>query len=230
MLATEWRPPRIHGEVPLGYDGPVYYRSIRLFGGKSGKKDISQHISFQNCKIGGQNVEQRWAAYVALDPMRLDHPDMFEASGALKTEWCEPLIAKRKASFPQGSDRLESFGHCSQWVRNAIEAVEPGVHAFLPVRLTGGGSEDDVIYRWVCGNGGRGFVGLSERSNPSQNWVSGGNHLLQTTDFAYLSVRKIEGRHILWCELGHVWSKELIDRIGDVFSDQIGLIPMGVSD
>lgn len=230
MLATEWRPPRIHGEAPAGYDGPVYYRLIRLYGGASGKKDISQHISFQSRKIGGQNVEQRWAAYHALGNLRLDHPDMFEASGALKAEWCEPLIAKRKASFPKRWDRLESFRQCSQWVRDAIEAVEPGAHVLLPIRLVGGGLEDEMIYRLTCGNGGRGFVGLSEQSNPTQNWVSGGFHLAQTTDFAYLAADRVLGKHILWCELGFVWSKALIDRIGDVVSEQIGLVPMGVSD
>jgi hypothetical protein len=201
---------------------------MRLFGGKSGKKDISQHISFQNRKIGGQNVEQRWAAYSALDALRLRYPDMFDASGALKADWCEPLMAKRKASCPKQWDRLESFRHCSQWVRDAIESVEPGVHAFLPIRLTGGSGDDEVIYRWICGNGMWGFVGLSERSNPTQNWASGGHHPMETTDFAYLSAPKVEGKHFLECEVGHVWSKELIDRIGDVFSEQVGLVPMGV--
>jgi hypothetical protein len=227
LLANEWRPPRIVGEVPPDYTGPVFYRSLRLKSG-GGRKSFDQCVTYDNKKIDGQNARQRLASYIALNDMRLDHPDMFEASGALKGEWRAMRTAKRKTNFPKERSKIESFHTCSQWVHDAIEALEPGVHALLPVRLAGGGQEDEVVYQLIYGNGGRGFVALSPRSNPKQDWVGGGRHLMQTTEFAFLAADRVRGKHIFWCEVGYVWSKALIDQIGDVFSEEVGLVPIGV--
>lgn len=229
LLANEWRPPRTQGQIPADYHGPIYYRSLRLSSAPA-KKSLAQYITFENKKIDGTNVSQRLSVYITVDDLRLRHPAMFDGSGDLKSDWREPLTAKRKSSFPKHWRDCESFQLCSGWVRDAIEALEPGVHRFIPVRLIGGGLADELIYLLIYGNGGQGFVALSSRSNPTQHWLTGGKHLRQTTEFAYLAADRVQGKHIFWCEVAYVWSKALIDRIGDVFAEQVALVPMGVAE
>jgi hypothetical protein len=95
LLANEYRPPRICGKVPADYQGPVYYRWLRLLDGSAGKL-LDQHLTIEIRQTGGQNVRQRLASYVCVNDMSLNHPDMIDASGEVKSAWRDARFAMRK--------------------------------------------------------------------------------------------------------------------------------------
>ena len=48
--------------------------------------------------------------------------------------------------------------------------------------------------------------------------------------FCYLKINLVKGRHHFWDEnLGHVWSRELVEELGDVLPKEFVFVPAGVT-
>ena len=50
----------------------------------------------------------------------------------------------------------------------------------------------------------------------------------QTTDFMLLDGAKMDGMHLFDCEVGRVYSREMIDAVGDVLPEGVVHVAMGV--
>lgn len=230
-LSTKWSPPRIVGDLPAGYGGKVFYRTVNKLS-LPGKRGLVEFVKIEKKKTGGTDAAARLSSFGTLADAKRNYPDMFDASGALKEEWRQPLRASRKARFPADWDHYDSgfLQLVSPQVKDAIEAVEPGVHLFVPLDITGEAPEDTLrLYISKLGHGGMGFVALSPQSNPKQDYF-GDIPGKVTESFLYLDRRKIAGMHWFWCEVGPVYSAELVEKLGDILPESVFYVPVGVTE
>lgn len=231
MLATEWKPPRIAGEVPAGYDGPLYYRQLTVKYNR-GPKALEQYLTWEKRNVDGVQFSERFASIDSLMSAKIKHPDMFDADGEVKAAWRGPFKAKKKSNFPKKS-WTECYGGglglTSEHVKSIIEEVEPGIHLFAPLELQPADSEPHRVFIFKIGHGGwGGWCALTPEFNPLQDYFA---EIPQknTTEFILLDQSKVEGKHLFQCELGGpVFSKALVDRLGDILSDNVVFVPVGV--
>ncbi len=231
MLATEWKSPRIAGEVPAGYDGPLYYRYLTVKHDR-GPRALQEYLTWENRKINGVQYAQRFASMDSIFGAKLDFPDMFDADGMLKKEWRGPFKARKKSNFPKKAWREcdgGTVGLVGERARSIIEEIEPDTHLFVPIDLEPSDSEPRRVYIFKIGHGGRGgWCALTPEFNPSQNYFA---HIPEksTTNFLLLDRPKVAGKHLFQCELGGaVFSEALVSRLGDVLCDGVVFVPVGV--
>lgn len=228
LLSCEWKPPRISGEVPAWYSGPIYYRQITT-SGPPGPKLFGQFIKFKKRKIAGVDVVERFGNMDSLFKARLAYPEMFGPEGALLPEWLEPLKAEKKANFPKKWDNLNPgfLQLMSERVKCAIEKVEPGRHIFVPVDVEPDDGDPGRVYIFKTGQGGYGYRALDNEFNPDGRHFSMPPQVLNS-DFALLDPAKINDWQWFECEVGLVRSQEMIQELGDTLPEKVLLVPIGV--
>jgi hypothetical protein len=241
------KPIRTAGTVPAEYRGPVWYRTAEDTSSPAPRSrfrfrdDKARLERLLNARNRGRHV--------------LGSGLVVDESGALLPEWQTPLTAELIGSGRP--DRVEynrifeAGVLVSERVHDAIAALEPGRHIFVPVDVA---SEGRMLRNYVM------FVGLSHfwdtdvailhpARNQLERWVytSSQDRLGwrkpdwvrprygEAEHFGYLDGRVVDGLHLLSSGLvdnAHVFSPKLFEafaRFGDIFQGWHALVPVGIS-
>jgi hypothetical protein len=226
------RAPRISGSVPVDYQGPIFYRT-RVNHDEYAYKQLYAHLKFAN-----RNLARRLAgAYAHEIALRVD-PRLFGSDRELLPIFRQPIQASLAASAPKTSPEW-SFDHTqlvNERVREAIEALQPRKHLFIPMDIRGPDGWDRRYVFFVQRDHTQPLLaleanGIEYTTNesgvplfPTPAWTLSMDH------FGYLSAPIVEGAAVDFDgRVGTIMSKALIDGLGDVFPKGLYLIPMGVA-
>jgi hypothetical protein len=232
------QPARVIDEVPDSYGGPLYYRIV-----PSQRGSQRNPISYVTLLQKGLKLEDQPGQWLGVAMMthvaqgREQH--LFTAPGKLRPELRHPLPAKllaraTKKPFP------EYHGHhwpmVSARFRRVVEALEPGVHLFIPLD-TSEGEREPELYVF--------YPGLMYRPTALAIKASDIGRYLRPEGFLqftrpqhlsarhfYMLNRNVIGSAEIFCEgwFGPVFSQRAVERLGDVLQRELAFMPMGVCD
>lgn len=230
--------PRIKGEVPAGYDGPVYHRVAHEF------LNHEVHSKFRFSE--DERIETLLSGRNR-DFHILRSGIVFDAAGVLRPEWHEPL----KGYYVRDGlpDRFQIWFETEAWrvskqVHDAIVALEPDRHVFLPIDVeTRAGTRREYLhfmtqnYRLDEEIMHREKMQFRQRRFPDGRIGWWNREWLRTRDqshpFGWLDGRATEGLHLFSGEsLDNAWvvSPALFARLaslGDVLAPDAFFVPMG---
>jgi hypothetical protein len=117
-----------------------------------------------------------------------------------------------------------------------LRILKPQKHLFIPLDLADDGGVRRLYVFYVLRNTTRTVLAVNA-NGIEHRLADGGNPVFPTPDwldsdrFAYLDEAVVDGAAVDFdARVGQVMSKALIDRLGDVFSKGVVLVPMGVVD
>lgn len=222
------KPPRILGEVPPGYHGPIYYR---LYVSNYRLPNFSQKLRFEDMKLARafEGVLTTWAG------LRVA-PTLFGPDKALLPPFREPIKCRWKSGTPRVPELAQGmFTIVSSRVHDEIEALEPARNIFIPLDIDTG---SDVERRYI-------FYPYKESTSTvtapiasgipyfvrddGSIFVEWGSPPARDPRFIFINSDVIDGRHVYWGgNEGLIFSQALIRRLGDVFLKNEFLIPCGL--
>ena len=221
-------PPRINGQVPDDYRGPLYYRvqNLTYYGGK---KPLHALLSYED-----RGVRRRLAKVdLSRAALRRD-PVLCDARGDLASAWRTPIKARLWATPRKNWEEFDRI--VSSRVRDVIEEFAPGIHYFVPVDIDDrqGGFR---AYFFFCGLGWTREVVAAEASGITETTTTvGGGRIpafpdfISSERFAYLDGSVIDGAPLFYDgRLSLVFCRELVERLGDVLPRNQAFVPMGVA-
>jgi hypothetical protein len=229
------KPARISGQVPAGYSGPIFYRISNM------QKPLGKVLS-DYLKFPGRDVRERNKIVGLMDNGSIasisEFSSYLDEHGNVDKGWSTPIRAVAKANYrdhwPEFSPHTMIL--VSERLKKIIEKYEKDNHAFVAVEveshtgeqmfrafvMVGGVAVDAVDYL------ASGIVPSKVYPNGKASWVA--LIALPRNEFCYLTREKIVGRHHVWDEkLGHVWSQQIVDELGDILPKEFLFIPMGVT-
>jgi len=229
------KPARIVDEMPEGYDGELYYRIVPSQRGA--KRNIRRYVRLVHPKgvaledWPGQRLAAAWAPIVAqgkergifVEPGKL-HPDLERALPA-------QLLASAKKPFPELVS--SNWPIASDRFRRVLESLEPGTHLFLPLDTSDGG-QPPLLHIFFAGAMFR-PTGLAISANGIAGHIlpEGGltfnQPKLSARHFYYLNANVIGSSELFvdsW--LGTIFSRRMLERLGDVLPPELAFMPMGV--
>ena len=120
-LSSNAKPVPILGEIPAGYQGPIYYRTV-----------TSKGFSFTD-KIDVDKTDPRIKELLAGRPFTGERrpAELVDPAGRLLPKWQRPLKGYIRQSVPLSFDWLPG-GWTRAYVRDIIEELDPYKHIFLP--------------------------------------------------------------------------------------------------
>jgi hypothetical protein len=229
------RPPRVKGEVPEDYSGPVYHRLAEdMFApvGKPAFRWADDKLRLERAF----NTRDRLNGYRAL----------LDGSGKLLPEWHVPLKAKILGDRPLREEYApaDPYTRLSERVYDAITSLEPSSHVFVPIDATRDDGTVERYYAMFMAGAKLGQVlhpdvnklerivypdGTSDWSDP--RWLSPASP--DRDHFGYLDKAKIGDRHLFEGSSGVVcFSPDLFGRIavfGDVLPKFYYFVPIGTA-
>lgn len=120
--SSNTKPVPILGEIPAGYEGPIYYRTVTSQGG------------FSFCdKLHSDEADPREKELLAGRPFTGERrpAELVDPEGRLLPKWQRPLKGYIRQSVPLSFDWIPG-GWTRAYVRDIIEELDPGKHIFLP--------------------------------------------------------------------------------------------------
>lgn len=119
--SSNTKPVPILGEIPAGYDGPIYYRTV-----------TSSGFSFAD-KLRSDEADPREKELLAGRPFTGERRpvELVDPAGRLLPKWQQPLKGYIRQSNPLSFDWIPG-GWTRAYVRDIIEELDPGKHIFLP--------------------------------------------------------------------------------------------------
>src|SRR5262249_5103509 len=161
-------PPRINGQVPDDYRGPLYYRvqSLTYYGGK---KPLHALLSYED-----RGVRRRLAKVdLSRAALRRD-PVLCDADSDLRAEWRAPIKGQVWAAPRKNWEEFDRI--VSSRVRDVIEEFAPGIHYFVPVDIDDrqGGFR---AYFFFCGLGWTRDVVAAEASGITDTTTVGAGRI-----------------------------------------------------
>lgn len=120
-LSSNSKPVPILGEIPAGYDGPIYYRTV-----------TSKGFNFRD-KLAFDETDPRIKELLAGRPYTGERrpAELVDPAGRLLPKWQRPLKGYIRQSVPLSFDWLPG-GLTRAYVRDIIEELDPSKHIFLP--------------------------------------------------------------------------------------------------
>lgn len=121
-LSSNTKPVPILGEIPAGYDGPIYYRTVTSQAG----------FSFRD-KLAFDETDPRIKELLGGRPFTGERrpPELVDPTGHLLPKWQRPLKGYIRQSVPLSFDWIPG-GFTRAYVRDIIEELDPYKHIFLP--------------------------------------------------------------------------------------------------
>lgn len=231
-------PQRIRGDLPSDYDGPLYYTWRRLRSGMP--KPPGSFIRIVDEPKPKRMEDEAGESLARADPqcaaLKIE-PRLFDEDGELLSRWQHPLQARLKANAPkQWADwPMGVLRYVSPQVRDAIEAVEPGRHLFIPVDVDAKDRDPFRLYILFPGNAARLTV-LAMRANEISYTLSDGGTpvfheppWLHEDRFGYLNQDVLQDAHLFYdFSLSFIFSRALVEKLGDVFIENYAFKPWGV--
>jgi hypothetical protein len=227
---TEIKPPRIQGCVPADYRGPLYYRT--------------HVVSFSVRPLWESlSLEKRVKALAEVEPWRAAErkdPRLCDSNGDLLPELRRSFPAYVKKNARKTWDEMSWHVFClvSERVRNVIEELAPGVHYFVRNDVDDRQGNVIPVYAFICGLSSGNRPALSLQANGISSIPSTTGHRpvykrplwLNGDNFGYLDASVMNGAPLLYdYETGHLFSQELVDRLGHAVSRDTVFVPMGVA-
>jgi hypothetical protein len=229
------KPAQIVDEVPEGYDGELYYRIVPSQRGA--KRNIRRYVRLVHPKgvaledWPGQRLAAAWAQIVAqgrergvfVEPGKL-YPD-------LERDLPARLLASAKKPFPELVS--SNWPIASDRFRRVLESLEPGAHLFLPLDTSDGG-QPPLLHIFFAGAMFR-PTGLAISANGiaghilPEGGLSFNQPKLSARHFYYLNANVIGSAELFvdtW--LGTIFSRRVLERLGDVLPPELAFMPMGV--
>lgn len=119
--SSNTKPVPILGEIPAGYDGPIYYRTV-----------TSKGFSFHD-KLAVDQTDPRIKELLAGRPFTGERRPavLVDPEGRLLPKWQQPIKGYIHQSTPLSFDWIPG-GFTRAYVRDIIEELDPGKHIFLP--------------------------------------------------------------------------------------------------
>jgi hypothetical protein len=209
-----YKPPRIVGEVPPDYEGPIFYRISSLSSPSTG-------FGFKGWSKAEKLIYQRLPNINDLGPVGLEPGRVVDERGKLLPEFAEPIQAKVDTRRRSADWELRTYPPLiSARVKEIIEEFEPGKAVFIPIDAAWPDGRVDRYYWAVWGN----LWGRATDDFTPPQWFHS-----RDEGFHYLSAAKVEGRHFIWGGSYIVLSEEIVERFGDVLVRQQVFVPCGVA-
>jgi hypothetical protein len=246
------KPARISGQVPQGYSGPIYYRMSNFLKSTQRSKALSDYLTFSRLNAKG-DISISAHTMTARTSTRDCVTRFLDDSGRLKTEWLTPIRAVTRPSFrneydeisidtntPQFMDICYPRGYysilVSERVKNILTKYEKENHEFVAVDVES--PQGEHLFRsYVMVQGApirtvelkeSGIVPTLDDVYPVYTWSI--SESLPRDTFCYIQSTLVKGLHHFWDEdLGHLWSQQLVDELGDVLHKDFVFIPVGVA-
>ena len=225
------KPPPIRGSVPADYHGPLYYRLQHL--GDSARKPLMQLINFDDRKV----VRKLCQVHEISAALRKD-PTLCDANGDLLPEWRTPITGKLKAGANKSWDEFSITGLTlvSQRIKDVVEAAALNVHYFVPLDIEDREGGNLRVYAFFCGVLRRRSPLALEANGIPYTLSDKGEPVFRTPDwminsdrFVYLDASVVDGAPLLESGLGLLFSRELMERLGDIMPKGTVFVPMGLA-
>jgi hypothetical protein len=231
------KPARISGQVPAGYSGPIFYRIGNYLKPNPPSKVLFDYLKFPGRDVKGVN---RIVGLVVRDAISdtSKYTTYLNEDGHVEPEWSIPIRAVPKANYredwPEFS--INNVMLVSERLKNCIEKYEKHNHAFVTVNVES--AEGELLFKAFVMVGGNaidavdyvvsGIVPSKVFPGGKASWLP--RIALPSNEFCHLKRSLVEGRHHFWDEkLGHVWSQQIVDELGDILPKEFLFIPMGVT-
>jgi hypothetical protein len=211
-----YKPPRIVGEVPPDYDGPVFYRISSL-------SSPSTSFGFKGWSKAEKLIYERLPSIADLGPLGLEPGRVVDERGNLLPEFAQPIQAQVDTRSASADWELRTWPPLvSARVKDIIEAFEPNKAVFVPIDAAWPDGRIDRYYWAVWGN----LWGRATEDVVPPRWLNshGGDQL-----FHYLTASRTEGRHFIWTPSYVVLSGAIVQQFGDVLQRQQVFVPCGVA-
>jgi len=226
---TTIKPPRIKGEPPSGYDGPLWYR-LRSTYPFDPRYPFSIPTKLGN-RLYGDNSGKRI----------FTSGEIIDSEGNFIPPFDKPVPCKKTAKSPKHpAEFIGGTGNIiSDRVYRAITSLNPSDQIFVPLDVA---NQDGSIERWYMmyfGNSALDHfldpianeleLGVNSAGKPfyrTPTWLSD----RKSDRFPYLDGSIIAGRN-LFSSFGGApyFSEKLIELMGDVFDERQFLMPVGIA-
>lgn len=230
------RPARVVDEVPEGYRGDLYYRIVPSQLGS--QRNPARYVTLKQKGLNlddqpGQRLASAWMEHVAQG----GGATLFAAPGELRQEFRKPLPARLladagKKPFPEYT--ADSWPQVSGRFRRIVEALEPGVHLFIPLD-TSEGQREPELYVFYPGVIFRPTSLAIEASGMVGAIQPHGGLVIPRTVSArhfYAVNRNVISSAEIFTEgkLGPIFSQRAVEQLGDVLAREYAFMPMGVCE
>jgi hypothetical protein len=231
------QPARVIDEVPEGYRGELYYRIVPSQRGSARNPRAHVSLLHKGLKLEdqpGQRLALAMRSHVAQG--REQH--LFAEPGVLRPEFQRALPARLRASAskPFAEYHGDIYPMVSARFRRVVEALEPGVHLFIPLD-TSEGRQEPELYVFYPGVTFR-PTGLAIEANaiagsmlPDGGLQFSSPNYLSARHF-YLLNRNVIGSAEIFTDgwFGPIFSQRAVERLGDVLQRELAFMPMGVCE
>ncbi len=237
------KPLRIFGEIPEGYEGPIYYRTMEDYDRPMGKP------VFRYDKESLKRLDDAYGRGLRRDAVK----NVVDENRNFKPDWQRPLTGKIMTDDPLRYEYCPDPSYNCNWmserVHDAIESLEPSKHVFVPIDATRPDgriermfqmfwSEDDFFFtnppilnlEW--NNLERvDYKDSNQFGYHKPDWTLGTQNYLY--HFGYLDKKIVRGKHLFATSLLNnqtVFSQDLVNKFaefGDIFIKPIELCRMG---
>lgn len=225
------RPPRIAGEAPPDYTGPLFYRTA------APTYAVPKSLWGAPVRFEERDLTDLFASVGLLEAAQRVTPKLFDGEGALLARFRAPLRARLRPGLPKARPewhRVNALVYVSERVRDIVERHEPGINLFVPIDAEG----DEGLERLYlllpqsfhlagpfafAANGVT--VYHTDAGDPFGMLPPGG----EQTHFYYLNSAAIGPRKLYPTgDLGIVLHETLVAEMGDVLPKGEVFVPVGV--
>jgi hypothetical protein len=211
-----YKSPRIVGEVPDEYEGPLYYRVRNL-------KSPKYRFGFKDFRRATKLLSERLPGVIYYGEAGLQPGRVVDDCGVLLPEFVRPICVDVKPGCT-APDWERSFNPplVSARVKELIERFERGKAVFIPIDARWPDGRTDRYYWFVWGK-------LSERATDDvvpPGWLDASNG---DERFHYLSAARLAGRHFVTTSAYTVVSETMLEQLGDILTKEQVFVPVGVS-
>lgn len=225
-------PPRIAGEVPANYAGPLFYRTAYP------TYDVPRYMYGAPVIFDDKALNERMGVASALDIAQRVTPKLFDGNGELLPDLRKPLPAKFRSTLPASRPEwhlAQTMHYVSERIREIVERHEPDINLFIPIDARGDDDAIERIYAFLpqsfhlaaplalAANGVQ--VHRNEAGDPFGLLPPS----VGQTDFLYLNSAAL-GRRKLYPtgDVGLVLHEDIVAELGDVLAKGEFFVPLGV--
>jgi hypothetical protein len=226
---TTFKPPRIKGEPPPGYDGPLWYRPRSTYPFDP-RYPFSIPTKLGNRLYGDNSGKRIFTSGEIVDP-----------DGNLIPPFDRPVPCKKTAKSPKHPPEfIGGTGNIiSDRVYRAITSLNPSDQIFVPLDVANLDGSTERWYMMYFGSSAL-YNFLDPTMNDIELKTSASGSVFHnipqwlddrsSTRFPYLDADVVAGRN-LFSSFGGApyFSEKLIELIGDVFDERQFLMPVGVA-
>jgi hypothetical protein len=210
-----YKPPRVVGDVPPDYRGPLYYRISNVSTPRTS-------FGFKGWSKAEKLIYQRLPGVNNYGPVGLEPGRIVDGQGNLLPEFAEPIQARVDTRRKAADWELRTLPPLiSARVKQIIDEFEPDKGVFIPIDAAWPDGRVDRYYWAVWGR----LWGPATDDFTPPRWISAG---IGDREFHFVSASRVGGRHFIWNPSYTLVSEPMLQRFGDVLQSQQVFVPVGV--